>query len=62
MSQKSILDWLERQGVKTTPADPAIIAEYERQMREETIPKIIAAQKEQARLAHYLRLGIPPPA
>lgn len=50
MSQDAILQWLEKRGIKTTPADPAIIAEYERSMREETIPAIIAEQKLQGRL------------
>ena len=61
-SQQAILDYCERRGLKVIPADPTVIAEYERSMREETIPAIEAAIKAQARAAHYLRLGVPDPA
>jgi hypothetical protein len=37
------------------------LTEHERAMREEVIPQIEADLREQARLAHYLRLGIRPP-
>lgn len=54
------LDSLPEGSVR--PADPAILAEYERSMREETIPAIERALKAQHRAAHFLRLGIPDPA
>jgi hypothetical protein len=44
------------------PVDPAIMAEYERSMREETIPAIERALKAQACASHYFWLGIPDPA
>lgn len=55
---ETLKQYFERLG---TPADPAVVAEYERSMREDTIPKIEADLKEQARRAHYLRLGISAP-
>jgi hypothetical protein len=55
---ESLKEYFKRNG---TPADPAVIAEYERQMREETIPAIERDMKESARRNHYFRLGIPDP-
>jgi hypothetical protein len=43
------------------PGDPKVMAEYERSMREETIPAIERMLKEQQRAAHFYRLGIPDP-
>lgn len=38
----------------------ASLAEYERAMREEVIPKIEQDLKAQAKAAHYIRLGLKP--
>lgn len=59
MRGDGIKEYFKLKGAK--PVDPAIMAEYERQMREETIPKIVADLKAQARAAHFARLGIPDP-
>lgn len=49
-----------RQPEKDTGTQAAI-ADYDRTMREEVIPKIDADLKAQGRAAHFLRLGIPDP-
>lgn len=56
---ETLEEYFARNG---TPADPAVIAEYERSMREVTIPAIERDMRANARAAHYLRLGIPDPA
>lgn len=45
--------YLDSIGAK--PIDPVALAEYERSMREEVIPKIEADMRHQRRLAHCLR-------
>lgn len=48
----------------TSEPDPALraaLAAYDRDMRENVIPKIEADLKAQRRAAHFLRLGIPDP-
>jgi hypothetical protein len=52
-------EYLKSRGAK--PVDPAVMAEYDRQMREETIPAIERDMKAQARANHFYRLGIPDP-
>lgn len=47
--QDSIVKYCEDRGLEVTPADPKIIAEYERSMREECIPAIERALREQAK-------------
>lgn len=56
------LEWLDhlRQSEKDAGTQAAI-ADYDRTMREEVIPKIDADLKAQGRAAHFLRLGIPDP-
>lgn len=54
-SQQSIIDWCERNGVKVTPGDPKISAEYERTVREETIPAILKAERENAKRVAEMR-------
>jgi hypothetical protein len=56
---KGLREYLDSIGAK--PVDPAIMAEYHRQMVEETIPAIERALKAQQRAAHFYRLGIPDP-
>lgn len=58
MTQDSILRWCAEQGIEVSPGDPAVIAEYERSMREETIPAIEKAMREQARLAAEFRYKV----
>jgi hypothetical protein len=53
---ETLKEYFQRNG---TPAAPEVMREYDRQMREETIPAIERDIKRQARAAHYLRLGIP---
>lgn len=48
-------------GKETRLVDPAVLAEYDRMMREEVIPQIVADQKAARRAAHFARLGIPDP-
>lgn len=43
------------------PIDPEVMAEYHRQMVEETIPAIERSLKAQHRAAHFARLGITDP-
>lgn len=53
---ETLKEYFARHG---TPADPAVMAEYEKSMRENVIPAIERDMKEQQRLAHLARLGIP---
>jgi uncharacterized OB-fold protein len=48
-------DYFKRKGAK--PANPEHVAEYERNMREKTIPAIERAIKEQRQLRHRLIFG-----
>ena len=54
----AISDYFKQRGAK--PVDPAIVAAYERSMQD-TIPRIIAAEKASRRAAHFALLGIPDP-
>ena len=59
---KGLRDYLDSLPPGTVkPVDPEIMAEYHRQMVEETIPKIIEDEKRQRRANHFYRLGIPDP-
>jgi hypothetical protein len=55
---ETLNEYFARNG---TPVDPNVVAEYERSMREDTIPAIERDIKAQQRAAHFLRLGIPDP-
>jgi hypothetical protein len=55
MRQTDIIRWLEEQGIETTPVDPAVVAEYERVMREKTIPAILKAERENAKRVAEMR-------
>lgn len=59
---KGLRDYLDSLPPGTVkPVDPEIMAEYHRQMVEETIPAIEQAMKAQQRANHFYRLGIPDP-
>ncbi len=53
--QSAIMAYIERAGIRTSPVDPAVLAEYDRAMREEVIPKIIDEMKANARRVAELR-------
>lgn len=58
-THETLKEYVDRVG---EPVGPAVMAEYDRSMREDVIPKIEASMRGQARAAHYLRLGIETPA
>lgn len=52
-------DYFKERGAK--PVNPEIVAGYDRQMRDETIPAIERDLRNQRIMSHYFLLGIPVP-